>query len=292
MADNKKYYYLKLKENFFDSDAMLLLESMPDGYIYSNILLKLYLRSLKNAGKLMFNDKIPYNPNMISTITRTSVGVVEKALSIFKELNLVEILDNGAIYMTDIQNFIGLSSTEGDRKREYRDKIEQEKKLTVGQMSAQMSGQMSAECPDKHPPEIEIELEIKKELEINNTPFIPQTENEVSHQPVAPTSKKKKIKFSEFVSMTNDEYQSLIANKYLGSEEAVKRCIEILDAYKGSCGKRYKDDYRAILSWVIDRYLEEFRRTNANGKDICGNGKGENSVAGSAGAVPVYGKRV
>lgn len=50
MADNKKYYYLKLKENFFESDEAIILESMPDGYIYSNILLKLYLRSLKNDG--------------------------------------------------------------------------------------------------------------------------------------------------------------------------------------------------------------------------------------------------
>ncbi|NWK12126.1 phage replisome organizer, partial [Clostridium cadaveris] len=36
MADNKKYYYLKLKDNFFDTDAMIVLESMPDGYLYSN----------------------------------------------------------------------------------------------------------------------------------------------------------------------------------------------------------------------------------------------------------------
>ena len=61
MSDNKKYYYLKLKDNFFDSDEMIILESMQDGYIYSNILLKLYLRSLKNDGKLMLNDKIPFN---------------------------------------------------------------------------------------------------------------------------------------------------------------------------------------------------------------------------------------
>lgn len=46
MADSKKYYYLKLKENFFESDSMILLENMADGYLYSNILLKLYLRSL------------------------------------------------------------------------------------------------------------------------------------------------------------------------------------------------------------------------------------------------------
>ena len=59
MADNKKYYYLKLKDNFFDTDAMIVMESMPDGHLYSNILLKLYLRSLKHEGKLMFNEFIP-----------------------------------------------------------------------------------------------------------------------------------------------------------------------------------------------------------------------------------------
>ena len=36
MADNRKYYYLKLKEDFFDTDEMKILESMKDGYLYSN----------------------------------------------------------------------------------------------------------------------------------------------------------------------------------------------------------------------------------------------------------------
>ena len=34
MADNRKYYYLKLKESYFDDDAIVLLESMPDGILY------------------------------------------------------------------------------------------------------------------------------------------------------------------------------------------------------------------------------------------------------------------
>lgn len=123
MADDKKYYYMRLKENFFDSDNMILLESMPDGYLYSNILLKLYLRSLKEDGRLMLNGRIPYNPQMLAAITRHKIGTVEKAISIFRDLGLVEILDNGAIYMLDIQNFIGRSSTEADRQRAYQARI-------------------------------------------------------------------------------------------------------------------------------------------------------------------------
>ena len=51
MADNKKYYYLKLKEDFFDSEDMKLLQGMKDGYLYSDILLKLYLQSLRQEGR-------------------------------------------------------------------------------------------------------------------------------------------------------------------------------------------------------------------------------------------------
>lgn len=53
MADKKTYYYLKLKEGFFDSEDMLLLQGMKDGYIYSDILLKLYLMSLRQDGRLV-----------------------------------------------------------------------------------------------------------------------------------------------------------------------------------------------------------------------------------------------
>jgi hypothetical protein len=68
-----------------------------------------------------------------------------------------------------------------------------------------------------------------------------------------------KQKYAEFVSLTNAEYKALVAK--LENEQRVKRCIEILDNYKGANGKRYKSDYRAILNWVIDRLIEEEQRS-------------------------------
>ncbi len=59
MADNRKYYYLKLKDNFFDGDSIVLLESMQDGILYSNILLKLYLKSLKNGADYSLTSIYP-----------------------------------------------------------------------------------------------------------------------------------------------------------------------------------------------------------------------------------------
>ena len=70
MSDNRKYYYLNLKESYFDDDAIVLLESMQDGMLYSNILLKLYLKSLKYGGTLQLDENIPYTAQMIATITQ------------------------------------------------------------------------------------------------------------------------------------------------------------------------------------------------------------------------------
>lgn len=166
MSDNKKYYYLRLKDNFFDSDELKILESMKDGYLYSNILLKLYLRSLKNDGKLVVNDRIPYNAEMLASVTGHQVGTIKQALSMFKELGLIEILENGAIYMLDIQNFIGKGSTEADRQRLYDRRISEERKQKKLTQSRNLE-----EILEKSTPEIEIELEkdIKIEKEIHSS---------------------------------------------------------------------------------------------------------------------------
>ncbi len=79
----------------------------------------------------MFNDRIPFNSNMLARVTRHTVGTIEKAMQIFKELGVIEVLDNGAIYMLDIQNFIGESSTEADRIRSYRKRLELEKQEQI-----------------------------------------------------------------------------------------------------------------------------------------------------------------
>ena len=94
----------------------------------------------------------------------------------------------------------------------------------------------------------------KPEIEVNE-----QTE-ESQTQP-APKRKKKtdddpnKKKYAEFVSMEEREYQSLV-DKY--GEKAAEKLIELLDNYKGSSGKTYKSDYRAILNWVVDKAQKEY----------------------------------
>jgi hypothetical protein len=76
------------------------------------------------------------------------------------------------------------------------------------------------------------------------------------------TPRAERIRFAEFVSMTNDEHSSLVAK--LG-EDGTARCIEILDNYKGESGKKYESDYRAILNWGVKRYEEERDKAKERG---------------------------
>ncbi|MPM89283.1 hypothetical protein SDC9_136391 [bioreactor metagenome] len=75
-------------------------------------------------------------------------------------------------------------------------------------------------------------------------------EEEKPNKKVAP----KKVKYAEFVKMTEEEYQKLIDDHGLAF---VEKCVEVLSNYKGANGKTYKSDYLATLNWVVDKVRRE-----------------------------------
>ena len=236
MADNRKYYYLKLKENYFDEDAIVLLESMQDGVLYSNILLKLYLKSLKNGGKLQLDENIPYTAQMIATITRQQVGTVERALQIFMKLGLVEPLQNGALYMSNIELLIGQSSTEGERKRRARRALQEQAALPEA---------VADKCPpyaaDICPPERELEIEKEKEIEIE-LEIKREGEIKPGQTTRAPFGRYKNVFLSE---KELAELQTELPSKW-------EYYIDRLSGYIASSGKKYKNHAATIRRWAAD----------------------------------------
>ena len=96
----KKYYWLKLKEDFFDDDTIQFIEEQENGILYSNFYLKLCLKSLKNDGKLIRlvgNTLIPYDAKSLSKLTRVDIDTVIVAMELFKRIGLIEVLETGEI---------------------------------------------------------------------------------------------------------------------------------------------------------------------------------------------------
>ena len=75
---------------------------------------------------------IPYSPEMIARATGHDCETVNEAIALFSDVGLIEKLDSVAIYMLDIQNFIGESSTEADRQRDYQRRIKEEREHPLG----------------------------------------------------------------------------------------------------------------------------------------------------------------
>lgn len=155
MAENKKYYWLKLKRDFFKRHDVRIIEEMPNGKDYILFYLKLLLESIDHEGELRFSETIPYNEQMLSVITNTNIDIVKAAMAIFTELKMVEVYDDMTIYMNEVQKLIGSETSDAARKRKAR---QTQKQL----QNTNESGQ----CPDivqKRPPEKE--KDIYKELE-------------------------------------------------------------------------------------------------------------------------------
>ena len=116
----KKYYWLKLKRDFFKRHDIRIIEAMPNGKDYILFYLKMLLESIDHDGMLRFSDAIPYDENMLSVITNTNVDVVRTALNVFSELKMIEVFDDRTIYMAEVDKLIGSESASAERVRKHR----------------------------------------------------------------------------------------------------------------------------------------------------------------------------
>ena len=149
---NKRYYWLKLKRDFFKRHDIRIIEEMPNGKDYILFYLKLLLESIDHEGALRFNETIPYSEQMLSVITNTNIDLVRSAMRVFTQLKMVEILDDETIYMTEVQKMTGAETAWAQKKRLYRGKQEEDKARTL-----------SLQCPTDVRQEKEKELDTEIE---------------------------------------------------------------------------------------------------------------------------------
>ncbi len=161
-----KFYWLQLKEDFFDDDAIQWLEEQqPKGKEYALFYLKLCLKSLKTNGILIRNVGnflIPYDNKKLAELTKTDFDTVTIAMELLKKIGLIQLLDNGEIYISQLENLIGSKSIGAFKKEQQR-------------ILKDKGGQLSTECPPKIEIEQDIELKIEqeKELKIDNNIALP-----------------------------------------------------------------------------------------------------------------------
>ena len=118
--DSKRYYWLKLKKDFFQQHQIRVLKSLPNGRLYTLIYLELLAESTSHEGELRYSQLLPYDILTLSAVIDEDKDNVEKAIETCINLELIEVLDDGTIYMNEIQKLIGSETGQTIRKREAK----------------------------------------------------------------------------------------------------------------------------------------------------------------------------
>lgn len=133
----KKYYWMKLREDFFDDDAIEWLEEQPKGKEYALFYLKLCLKSLKTNGLLIRTVGtilVPYDTRKLADLTKTDYDTAIVAMELLKNIGLVEIMETGEICLPRMEEMIG---SETDKAVIMR-KIRAQKNLIEGNSVTRM----------------------------------------------------------------------------------------------------------------------------------------------------------
>ena len=245
MAENKKYYFLKLKEDFFDQREIVVLEGSRDGVLYVNILLKLYLKSLQHNGKLLLNEMTPLSAEMIALLTRHEIGTVESAIRAFMQLGLVEVLEDNTYYMPEIQEMTGKGSSDAERKARYR-RLRSEGKTPLLTDKNTGMGQNWDNVPPVSqfcPPEIRDKSTEDRDKNLD------KRESKGLEQSLREKDMRTRCygKFGNVI-LTEKEYHALISDY----PDEYMDMIEHLSAYMASTGRTYGNHLATMERWKAE----------------------------------------
>lgn len=132
MEKSKRYYWIKLKTDFFNLAEIDFLLSQKNGCQYIVLYQMLCLQTANNNGELasrLGEMIVPYNPDKIARDTKYfSKDTVIVAMELFKKLNLIYTEDGNRLRISGFENMVGSETTWAKEKREQREK----KKLLGG----------------------------------------------------------------------------------------------------------------------------------------------------------------
>lgn len=236
---NKRYYWLKLKEDFFKSKEIKKLRTIAGGDTFVIIYLKMQLISLKNEGKLFFDGIDDDFSSELALEIDEDVENVKVTIAFLERCGLLECTSSDEYFLPVIPEITGSESESAKRVRNHR----ANKAL---QCNSNVT-RMQQECNKNVTPEIEKDKEKDKdkEKEIEKEESFPDK----SENPT-PKPKIKKISFGEYqhIKLTQEQYDKLCEDY---GENFTKDYIRKMDEWLQIKGKNpYKDFNLALRNWL------------------------------------------
>lgn len=150
-TENKRFYWIKLRQDFFNKETIDWLQDQENGYAYIVLYLKLCLMTANNGGKLIrtVGDlTIPYDVRKISQKTGIDFDTVTIAMGLFKHLGLLVEGTEGVLNLPEVPMMVGneSASKEAIKKRKQRQKNKAQG-MQLGTNCPQIEG---TNCPTEY----------------------------------------------------------------------------------------------------------------------------------------------
>ena len=165
---DKTKYWLKFYKDFLKTPQMRVIRKMPNGTEYLLLYISLMLESIEFAGHLRFTETIPYNDEMLASITDTNIDIVRSGMTIFEELGMIQILSDKTIFLPDVPKLTGKESESAARVRKWRLKHKENLKLLQCNDDVTTCNGDVQNSNDNIEEEIEIDKEIDIDIDIDN----------------------------------------------------------------------------------------------------------------------------
>lgn len=153
----KRYYWLKLPEDFFRQKAIKKLRKIAGGDTYTIIYLKMLLIAMKNEGKVFFDGvEDEFFDELALDLDEDSENVKVTVLFLVRQ-GLMELVDESEYLLKECGKMVGSESASAQRVREHR-----ERKLLQSNADVTDCNKMVTERRDRE--EIEKDKEIEKDI--------------------------------------------------------------------------------------------------------------------------------
>lgn len=127
--NNKKYFWLRLKDDFFSDPKIKKLRKIAGGDTYTIILQKIMLLSIRDGGVIKFQGIEKTLQEELALILDEDVSNVEIALSFMNSTGLIEALSDEEFLLPSVPVLIGSEGDSAERMRKLREKKSSQKQL-------------------------------------------------------------------------------------------------------------------------------------------------------------------
>jgi len=118
----KRYYWLKLHNDFFTDKRIKKLRKIAGGDTYTVIYLKMMLKSVNNDGVLEYEGIEGTFAEELALDLDEDADNVQVTINYLMQTGLLEDVGNGEYSLSEVKNLVGSESASAQRVREYRDR--------------------------------------------------------------------------------------------------------------------------------------------------------------------------